>query len=313
MKKAFIECVINISEGRDTAKISQILDIFNSVNDVLVVHKDVGFDANRTVFTLLGEMESVFLAVDMAISYAVTSFEIASHEGTHPRIGILDVIPFIPIQGINQDELRESVKGFSTKIGKRYNLPILYYGSLSEREHQKTLHDLRRHSIEKTLGQSIISDCGPQKPHPTLGASCVTVREIMIAFNINLDTKDLALSKRLAQQLLLLRRTQETVQDISQVKFLAWYVDEYQCCQISTNIYDIEAITMLDVYELVEEQAEIFDIKLKGSELIGMAPWRAITKSVELRDNDVSKLGLDSVRPFHIKHQVLDFFLEQLV
>lgn len=312
MKKAFIECVINISEGRDASKITQIARIFDSAKGVTLLHKDVGYDANRTVFTLLGEMEAIFIVLEKLIVFAKTAFDIRSHQGTHPRIGILDVIPFIPIAGIKKKTLEKRVKIFSNYISASYDLPILYYGSLSKRQNQKTLNQLRRKKLHQTLGKTLMADCGPQEPHLSLGASCVTVRDLMVAYNINLGTKDLVESTRLAKRLIDLRNSKHSVKDLSQVKFLAWYVEEYNCCQISTNIYDINAVTMLELYELVEEEARAFRLELCGSELIGLSPWRGVTRVIRDKEAALSKLGLDSVRPFHKKKQILEFFIDKL-
>ncbi len=310
MEKGFIECVINISEGRDAHKLASIASIFDDADNVTLAHKDIGYDANRTVFTLLGETDNIFKVLEEVIAYAKCAFNIKNHQGTHPRIGVLDVIPFIPIRNISKEDLEKRVRLFCSKIGLDHDLPILYYGSLSTKANQKTLHQLRKKSLAQTLGKTLVSDCGPQIPHPELGASCVTVRDFMLAYNINLKTQDLVTSKALAQHLLELRRANQSPRDLSQVKFLAWHVEEYGCCQISTNVYDIEAITMLELYEIVEEEAKAYDIELSGSELIGMAPWYGITRDSQNRNDVLEKLKLNSVRPFRKEEQVIDYFLE---
>ena len=264
---------------------------------------------SRTVFTLLGELENVFRAIEDVIAFAKCAFDIRHHKGTHPRIGILDVIPFVPIKNINKGELMVQVRDFCSKVGSDHGLPILYYGDLSNQLRQKTLNQLRRKSLAETLGKTLTPDCGPHVSHATLGASCVTVRDFMLAYNINLKTKELLASKKLAQHLLELRRRGQTIIDLSQVKFLAWYVEEYGCCQISTNIYNIDDITMLELYDFVEVQAKAFNIELGGSELIGMAPWHGITREVQNRKSALEKLKLSSVRPFQKEKQVLDYFL----
>ncbi len=310
MKKAIIECVINISEGREELKLTRIVDIFQTAENVTLVHQDIGYDANRTVFTLLGEVEAIFFVLEQLINYAQTAFDIRKHEGTHPRIGILDVIPFIPIKGITKETLEKRVKSFFEHVGTNHNLPILYYGSLSKRDNQKNLNQLRRKKIDQTLGHSLLADCGPQVPHLSLGASCVTVRDFMLAFNINLNTQTLEAPKKLARHLIDLRSTQEGPLDLTQVKFLAWYVDEYKCCQISTNIYDIGAVTMKELYELVQEEARQFNLEICGSELIGMTLWRGITRDISNKEYALSILRLDSVRPFQEETQVLDYFID---
>lgn len=312
MEKGLIECVINISEGRDAHKLACLASIINDADNVTLAHKDIGYDANRTVFTLLGETDYMFKVLEEVVAYAKCAFDIKNHQGTHPRIGILDVIPFIPIRNISKEDLEKRVRQFCSKIGLENDLPILYYGSLSTKANQKTLHHLRKKSLALTLGKTIVSDCGPQVPHPELGASCVSVRDFMLAYNINLKTQDLTTSKALAKHLIELRRVNQSLRDLSQVKFLAWHVEEYGCCQISTNIYDIKAITMLELYDIVEEEAKKYDIELSGSELIGMAPWYGITRDSQDRKEALEKLKLNSVRPFRKEEQVIDYFLEEI-
>jgi len=312
LEKSYIECVINISEGRDISRLDQIVSIIHSSDDTILLHKDIGYDANRTVLTILGEVESVLSSIDKLIEYALLTFDIKKHEGSHPRVGILDVIPFIPVRNITKSQLIERISEYCTRIGKNYRLPILYYGALSHKAKQKTLHQLRKQSLEKTLGLNVISDCGPQAPHPKLGASCVTVRDFMVAYNINLHTSDLKLSKQLAKRLLYIRKNNgnETELDISSVKFLAWYIPAYNCCQISTNIYDISAVSMYELYVFVRAEAHKIGLNVDGSELIGMAPLRAITKEESEVNNALQTIRLDSVRPFNKDLQILDSFLK---
>ncbi len=305
--------MVNVSEGRRLKHIDAISDLLRTEQAVYVLHRDIGRDANRTVFTIVGIAREVFSSIERLYLYSMKHLDISKHQGSHPRIGIIDVVPFIPIKNITEEDLTLMVRAFSKRISASFDVPIFYYGMLSSNHEQKTLHDLRKRNLEESIGITIFPDKGTSKPHPQLGASCITVRKFMGAYNINLSTSNLKDAKALAQRIRK-NRNSSSAQDIdlSQVKFLGWYVEEYGCCQISTNIYDLSTVTLIELYRYVSKEAAAMSLAVMGSELIGMIPAAGIYKGFHSLDQVLEELGLDKVRSFDKKTQILDYRLEHL-
>lgn len=312
-KYQIIEAVVNISEGQNQEFINALTAFINNIDNVAVVHVDVGFDANRTVLTLIGEVEAVFEGVEVIINYSTKQLDIDMHHGEHPRQGIVDVIPFIALEGITHEELLFLAKERLEEIGRSHSLPILYYGDLSQSGDIALFH-LRKWNMKEDLGTTVYADVGPQVYHPTLGVSCATVRKLMTAYNMNLQSKDLAVAKKIARDLRALRQSKDQSQtlDTTEVRYLAWYMEDYDCCQISTNVYDVEAVSLSALYDHVAEVASRYDVQLQGSELIGLVSRKAIAKEGEALSEALEKLRLDSVRPFDLSSQILEEIISRL-
>lgn len=302
-----IECVLNVSEGRSLATLDMMSECIISTDKITLLHKDVGIDANRTVFSFAGPPNHVLDCVDKLYEIALSQIDMQKHKGAHPRVGALDVIPFVPLKNISKEELRCMVISHATTWSQKYNVPICWYGYMSSTNSQNTLSYLRKGGYENLQNRidddDIIVDVGPPQIHPSLGLSCVTIRDFMIAYNINLDSKSISMAKEIAKTL---RSKRQKLNRIKDVKFLGWYMDEYNCCQISTNIYDIDAITMIELYKLVTEVAAKFGISTRGSELIGLAPLRAFSRESDNIETCMKALRLDSVRPFQEGQQILE-------
>lgn len=302
-----IECVLNLSEGRDLTKIQEISSLIEVTGGARLLHRDIGWDAHRTVFTILGNVEEVLDAVERVVAYSLKNFDIRKHSGIHPCVGILDVIPFVALQGISPKELRAIVNRFCKYISATYDIPIIAYGELSSNASLMTLAHIRKGGIiklkKRLLEKEILIDYGLDQAHPSQGVSCVTVRPIMIAFNINIDTQDISKARLIARELRALRKTDTRITD---VRFLAWNMEEYKHCQISTNLYDIHAINMLELMILVGEVAKKYNVELKGSEMIGMVPTYGLSHHEYSVEESIKLLGLDSFEIFNRKSRLLD-------
>lgn len=307
-----IEAVINVSEGRRPDIIHDIVHLINRPSAVQVVHTDIGYDVNRTVLTVIGKSELLFEAIDRLVAYAKTRLDISTQEGIHPRLGMIDVIPVVALQHMSHDELIDMSKEKFLNLAEKHDLPILYYGDLDQQEGRALFH-LRKWNMDKALGSELMANAGPQRPHPRLGVSCATVRRLMTAFNINLATQDMELTRQIVSDLKVLRRDESSLAklDTKDVRYLAWYMPKFKCCQVSTNIYDVEAVTMTALYDHVATIAEKYDVTLAGSELIGLAAEKAITSSGSI-DEAIARLGLDSVKPFDPDTMILDRILDKL-
>lgn len=318
ISKPLVECVLNVSIAEDIRVIEKIKRLFTEKGKVYVLHTDIGLHANRTVFTIVGVLENVLYRIDKLFNYAIANFDINNHHGIHPRIGIIDVIPFIPLKNIDSEELIPIIKRWSQKLSMAISLPVFFYSKMAVSPQRRGLHYFRKNGIEGLairMSESLVPDYGPRNPHPLLGASCVTVRGFMGAFNINLNTKDLTLAKELQKRLLKIRNLgrRGKAPDLSEVKFLAWYMPEYHLCQMSTNIYNLQKVKLLELYKFIEEVAKGMGIQLKGAELIGMIPLAGICEGINNYKNALDYINLNSVRPFQEENQVLDFKLDDIL
>jgi len=307
--KPIIECVLNISEGRNREFLDRLYDKLNSVEGCRLAHYDEGYDVNRTVITLIGEVGATLMSVEVIVVEAQSNLDIADHDGEHPRVGILDVIPFVVLKDVDKDELRLKIENWSQTISSKYNLPIIFYGKMATQANAITLAQIRKGGIEKleyrVEKKEITLDFGSLNQENKLGVSCVTIRDIMVAFNINLNTTDLSIAKKVANDLKVRRKYDRRLKD---VRFLAWWMKSFGYAQISTNIYDTTAISMIQLYHLVKEVAAKYDLELRGSELIGLTTEYAIAHDVVNLDDAIRDLGLSSIRPFHKGKRLLNLF-----
>jgi len=305
-KHQIIEAVVNISEGQNMVFLDELKNIINDPGHVYLVHRDIGRDANRTVLTIIGKVESVFAATSRLISYCEKHLAIRSQSGEHPRLGIVDVIPFIALENISHKELLERANQKLAEIGEYHRLPILYYGDLDE-DNKRSLFHLRKWNLDKDLGQELKANAGPEVPHEKLGASCATVRRLMTAYNINLKTKDLEIAKKIAAELRRLRSDgQNSALDTKDVRYLGWFMAQYDCCQISTNIYDVDAVSLSGLYDYVQKIALLYEVDLNGSELIGLVSRRGISQPKESLESALAKICLGSVVEFERSERILE-------
>lgn len=305
-----IECVLNLSEGRNLSKIQDVSAIIDEAEGCRLMHRDIGWDPHRTVFTIVGGANEVLNVIERIIVYAIAHFDIRSHQGIHPFVGVLDVIPFVALQGVKPNELRAIINRFWNYMAATYNLSLIAYGDLSSDAYLMTLAHIRKGGIvslrNRIRNGNITIDYGPNEIHESQGVYCTTVRPIMIAYNINLDTKDITTAQLIAKELKALRKKDLRIKD---VRFLAWYIEEYGKCQISTNLYDVHAISMTALMELVCEIASNYNIVVNGSEMIGMAPAFGLSHNQYTIDESIKILGLDSINIFNREKRLLDLAL----
>ncbi len=308
--KPIIEAVINISTARDQKVLDHIDECLSEIKNVKALHTDIGWDADRTVLTLLGEVKGVFEAVVLLYNIAQRWIDMNKYEGNHPAIGSIDVVPFVPVKNIDASTLKEKVILFSQEISQQYDLPIVFYGDLASQTANKNLSFIRKGGFnqlnDRLANQNLQVDTPTASHNDKMGVSCWTVRNFMIAYNVNIDTSDVDIAKGIAQEIRKERKTNEMLAD---VKILGWATPNLSCCQISTNIYDLDAATMVDLYLLVTDYAHKYKVRVSGSELIGMAPIKGISKDCTF-DNISSKieaLRLDDKGPFEINEKILEF------
>lgn len=311
--KEWVCCVLNISEGRDKVRLQELSKILEAPPFSYVLDIHTGRSVNRSVFTILGQPESLFRKLFQLARFCLTHLDIKLHEGIHPRIGIIDVIPFVPILNISLEELQKRVSVFAESFATEFMLPVYLYGAMSNGQQTESLYSIRKaFQKNKTIHDRnllIQPDFGPKTSHKILGASCITTRSFMAAFNVNLDTEDLSIARAISNKLRLKRNL---CTELRNTKFIAWHIPEYGCCQISTNIYELQKLGILKVWKAINQTATEFQVCLKGSEIVGMIPLHSLfqDRSTSGITSTMKLIGLNERCPFVPEKRILELKLK---
>ncbi len=294
MPPPLLECVPNVSEGRDLHVIDTLTAAIESVEGTRLLHRDVGFDANRTVFTFVGSPESVRLSAKRLAAACVELIDLRSYSGTHPYVGALDVCPFVPLWGLDPVLAKAVAEEVGQYIAEELKVPVYFYEHSARREKFRSLAEVRRGGLGSIAGRPIedAPDLGGPLPHPTAGVSVVGSRDILIAYNINLDTTDVRLARRIA------RRVRE---ELPKVRAIGWYQAAFGCAQVSLNLLDWRVTDLGAAFGKTREVARGLGVGVTGSELIGLA--------VEGAMGGWEGLGLGSVREFEYSKRVIETLL----
>ena len=315
-----VECVVNVSEGRDLATLDAMATAVAAVPHCRLLHRDIGAGAHRTVFTFAGPPEAVFAAAFAVYEEADRRIDMRRHRGTHPRSGAVDVCPFVPVSGISLDEVATGAQEVARRVAERFSLPVYLYAASASSPGRSNLADIRRGEFEglaaKMNDPAWVPDFGPAEPHPRLGATVIGARPYLIAWNINLATgATLAQARELAGRL---RGSGKQGRSglFPGLKAIGWHIEEYGRCQISCNVVDPDRVNLARVYLTATNLATGMGIEVTGSELIGLIPGtylRAAAKDFcfdcspeEAYETAVTVLGLDDLRPFNWPERVLE-------
>jgi glutamate formiminotransferase len=269
-----VECVPNFSEGRRPEVIDAIAGRVSATPGVQLLDRTSDRDHNRSVLTFAGPASSVLAAMEAATEQAITSIDMNRHEGQHPRMGAVDVVPFVPLGDTTMDECIELAQTFGNTVAERFGLPVYLYAKAATRPDRTVLADIRRPQFEG-LRELIETDerapdIGPRSLHPTAGAVAVGARPFLIAYNINLESRDLELARRIA------RTVRESSGGLPRVQALGLYLDDLECAQVSMNLLDHTVTPMWQVWEAVAQEAARDGVVPRESELIGLAPLAAL-------------------------------------
>jgi len=270
-----VECVPNFSEGRDLATVDAIAARLSSTSGVHLLDRTSDRDHNRSVLTFAGAANAVAQAMEGALEEALTRIDMRQHEGQHPRVGAVDVIPFVPLGDSTIDECVALARSFGARVADRFHLPVYMYARAALRPEREVLADIRRPQFEGL--RDLIStpeyapDYGPARIHPTGGAVVIGARPFLIAYNINLDSRDQDLAKQIA------KRVRERSGGLPRVQALGLFLDDLNCAQVSMNLLDFTVTPIWRVWEAVEAAAAEDGVALRESELIGLAPIAALT------------------------------------
>lgn len=276
---AIIECVPNISEGTRTEAVAHIADALRAVPGLRVL--DVQSDAthNRSVLTLAGDADSLRTAVPLLVARTMEVVDLRTHRGEHPRLGAVDVVPFIPIDGATMAECVALAKEVGRTIADQLAVPVYLYEEAATRPERRNLEDIRRGEFEglaeKMARAEWVPDFGPAQPHPTAGATVIGARMPLIAYNINLATDRLDVAKKIAAAVRM------SSGGLRFVKAMGLPLDDRNIVQVSMNLTNFEKTPVFRVFELVKREAARYGVNVLESEIVGLVPQAALVQAAE--------------------------------
>ncbi len=342
-ERRIVECVPNFSEGRDKSVIDAIAKSIQAVSGVSLLDVDPGADTNRTVYTFVGEPEAVLEAAARSAVAAFSLIDMSAHKGAHPRMGALDVCPFVPVSGVTMDDCVAIARRAAGRIASELSVPVYLYESAASRPERRSLADIRSGEYEalpdKLAKPEWKPDFGPATFVPSWGATVVGARDFLIAYNVNLNTRDRKLANEVA---LAVREGGRAARDhagnmlkdasgekvmvpgrLRHVRAIGWYIDAYRKAQVSINLTNYRETPLHVVYETVKEEAEKLGLSVCGSELVGLVPLEPLAEAgrwylgrmgksagapeAELVELAAATLGLDSVAPFDPAKKIIDY------
>ena len=350
-----IECVPNFSEGKDLAKVKAITDAIESVDGITLLDVDPGADTNRTVVTFVGNPDAVSEAAYLGIKMAAEVIDMSKHKGAHPRMGATDVCPFIPISNVSNEECIDLSKEIGQRVGEELSIPVYLYEHSAQTPERKSLPDIREGEYEglaeKLKDIKWKPDFGPAKFNVAAGATVMGMRDFLIAYNINLNTKDHRLATDIAFEIRESGRSKrkpdpdslnlldgEIIRNsdgspvkvpgmFKEVKCVGWYIDTFKRAQISINFNNYKVSSIHDVYDAACKLADERGIRVTGSELVGLIPLEAIMmagrhylakqrRTVGVPEEDiiqaaVQSLGLNDVTPFIAEEKIIEYAVKE--
>ncbi|MCT4662861.1 MAG: glutamate formimidoyltransferase [Tissierellales bacterium] len=275
--KKLVECVPNFSEGRDLKKVEKIVDCFRGKKGVKLLDYSSDEDHNRSVVTVVGEVEPLKKAVIDAIGVAKELIDLREHEGQHPRMGATDVVPFIPIRNMEMDEAIELAKEVAEEVNKIHDIPIFLYEKAASATHRTNLAKVRKGQFEgmneKMQDELWHPDFGLNKVHPSAGVTAVGARMPLVAFNVNLGTNNLDVADKIA------KKVRHIGGGLRFVKAMGVELEDRGIVQVSMNLTNYTKTTIYSVVELIRIEARRYGVNIIGSELIGLAPMEALIDS----------------------------------
>ena len=274
-----MECIPNISEGRRLDLVEEFADIVRAVPGVTLIDYSSDASHNRSVFTFLGDPDQVMEAAFRFAKHAVEKIDLRVHEGEHPRMGAVDVIPFVPIRDMDMAECVELSKKLGERIANELELPVFLYEESASAPHRKNLAAIRKGQFEgmaaKVLEDQWHPDFGGNRIHPSAGVVAVGARQPLIAFNINLDTSDVSIAKKIAKII------REKDGGFRAVKALGVMLEERNIAQVSINMCDYKQTPLYRVLEFVRFEAARYGVHVVGTEIIGLAPMMAFVDAAD--------------------------------
>jgi glutamate formiminotransferase / formiminotetrahydrofolate cyclodeaminase len=278
--KKIVECVPNFSEGRDAAKVGAIVSAMSAVPSVLVLDQEMDADHNRCVITLAGEPDAVLAAAVAGVGKARELIDLTSHTGAHPRLGATDVVPFIPVSGVTLEDCVSLARRAGREIWEKHGVPVYFYEAAAMRPERTNLENVRRGQFEGLVTESLTNpdrapDVGGPGLHPTAGATIVGARKFLIAYNINLNTGDMAVADKISKAI------RFSSGGLRYVKAMGVRLKARGIVQVSINLTDFERTPMHRVFEMVRSEAARFGVSIVGSEIVGLTPRKSLEMTAD--------------------------------
>ena len=278
--KQLIECVPNFSEGRDAAKVDALVGAMSAVDGVAVLDREMDADHNRCVITLAGEPDAVAEAALRGVGRALELIDLTRHTGAHPRVGATDVVPFIPVDGVTIEDCVALARRVGREIWERYKIPVYYYEAAAVRPQCANLENIRKGQFEGLRDEAPRNperapDVGGPGLHATAGATVVGARKFLIAYNINLNTPDVEIAKKIAKAI------RFSSGGLRYAKAMGVDLKARGLAQVSINMTDYEQTPLHRVFEMVEREAKRYGVMPVGSEIVGLVPQRALDMAAD--------------------------------
>ena len=284
--KKIIECVPNFSEGRNLEKIERIVNSFRGKDGVKLLNYQSDIDHNRLVVTVVGEPNPLKTALMEALGLAIEVIDMRKHKGQHPRMGAIDVLPFIPVKNVSMTEVVDISRKVAKEVSEKYNLPVFLYEESATRPERRNLADIRKGQFEamadKIKQPEWKPDFGSAEIHPTAGVTAVGARMPLVAFNVNLDTDNLTIANDIAKKI------RHINGGLRYCKGIGVELKERGIVQVSMNITDYTKTALYRSFELIKMEARRYGVNVAGSEIIGLVPMEALI------DTAVYYLGIEN-------------------
>jgi glutamate formiminotransferase len=275
--KQIVECVPNYSEGRDLDKIEKIVAPFRGKEGVKLLDYQNDEDHNRAVVTVVGEPEPLKNALLESMGAAIDLIDMRRHQGQHPRMGAIDVVPFIPVKNVSPEEAVDLSREVAAAAAAKYNLPIFLYEKSAARPERQNLATIRKGQFEgmadKLKQPEWQPDFGPAAIHPSAGVTAIGARMPLVAYNVNLDTDNLKIADRIAKQV------RHINGGLRYCKGIGIELKDRGIVQVSMNMTDYTKTALYRVFELIKIEARRYGVNVVGSEIIGLVPMEALTET----------------------------------
>lgn len=340
-----VECVPNISEGRRAEVYAAVANAAASAPGVTLLNVDPGADTNRTVITFVGEPDAVLEGAFRLVKRGVELIDMTTHRGAHPRIGAVDVVPFVPVADVTMDECVDLARRLGERVGRELSIPVYLYEFAGSAPHRRNLADIREGEYEgcaaKLKNERWQPDFGPSEFVPRSGAIVIGARKFLVAYNVNLNTLDKRLATRVAfdvRERGRIRRDEEgnPILDakgepvwepglLKSVKAVGWVIPEFGCAQVSINLTDLDITPLHVAFDTCDERARDRSLRVTGSEIVGLVPLSVLLDAgrhylarmgrptgvpeAALLQAAIRTLGLSEVKPFDPKERVIEYRL----